>query len=250
MTNAAAASSSTPQASKEKSGPQRALEKLGLVRAIDLALHLPMRYEDETRVVPIAEVRDGSVAQVEGVVTDCQVQIRARRQLVVRIHDGHDDLVLRFLHFYPSHQKSLAVGRRVRVRGEARGGFFGLEMVHPSFKGVDADTPLPSALTPVYPTSAQLPQAYLRKAVAAALTRADLSELLPPETLPLRLWTLRAALEYLHHPAPNISLATLEDRSHPAWLRLKFDEILAQQLSQLQAKQERERQHAPRFTLR
>lgn len=250
MTNAAAASSSTPQASKEKSGPQRALEKLGLVRAIDLALHLPIRYEDETRVVPIAEVRDGSVAQVEGVVTDCQVQIRARRQLVVRIHDGRDDLVLRFLHFYPSHQKSLAVGRRVRVRGEARGGFFGLEMVHPSFKGVDADTPLPSALTPVYPTSAQLPQAYLRKAVAAALTRADLSELLPPETLPLRLWTLRAALEYLHHPAPNISLATLEDRSHPAWLRLKFDEILAQQLSQLQAKQERERQRAPAFALR
>ena len=160
MTNAAAASSSTPAAGQQKSGPQRALEKLGLVRAIDLALHLPMRYEDETRIVPIAELRDGSVGQVEGVVTDCQVQIRGRRQLVVRIHDGRDDLVLRFLHFYPSHQKSLAVGRRVRVRGEARGGFFGLEMVHPSFKGVDADTPLPSALTPVYPTSAQLPQAY------------------------------------------------------------------------------------------
>lgn len=250
MTNAAAASSSTPAAGKEKSGPQRALEKLGLVRAIDLALHLPIRYEDETRVVPIAELRDGSVAQVEGVITDCQVQIRARRQLVVRLHDGRDDLVLRFLHFYPSHQKSLAVGRRVRVRGEARGGFFGLEMVHPSFKGVDADTPLPSALTPVYPTSAQLPQAYLRKAVAAALTRADLSELLPPDTLPLRLWELRAALEYLHHPAPNVSLAALEDRSHPAWLRLKFDELLAQQLSQLQAKQERERQRAPQFELR
>ena len=250
MTNAAAASSSTPTAGKEKSGPQRALEKLGLVRAIDLALHLPIRYEDETRVVPIAELRDGSVAQVEGVVTDCQVQIRARRQLVVRLHDGRDDLVLRFLHFYPSHQKSLAVGRRVRVRGEARGGFFGLEMVHPSFKGVDADTPLPSALTPVYPTSAQLPQAYLRKAVAAALTRADLSELLPPDTLPLRLWELRAALEYLHHPAPNVSLAALEDRSHPAWLRLKFDELLAQQLSQLRAKQERERQRAPQFELR
>jgi ATP-dependent DNA helicase RecG len=250
MTNAAAASSSTPTAGKEKSGPQRALEKLGLVRTIDLALHLPIRYEDETRVVPIAELRDGSVAQVEGVVTDCQVQIRARRQLVVRIHDGHEDLVLRFLHFYPSHQKSLAVGRRVRVRGEARGGFFGLEMVHPSFKGVDADTPLPSALTPVYPTSAQLPQAYLRKAVAAALTRADLAELLPPELLPLHLWDLRAALEYLHHPAPNVSLAALEDRSHPAWLRLKFDELLAQQLSQLQAKQERERQRAPQFVLR
>ncbi len=250
MTNAAAASSSTPTAGKEKSGPQRALEKLGLVRAIDLALHLPIRYEDETRIVPIAELRDGSVAQVEGVVTDCHVQMRARRQLVVRIHDGHDDLVLRFLHFYPSHQRSLAVGQRVRVRGEARGGFLGIEMVHPTFKAVDHDTPLPTALTPVYPTSAQLPQAYLRKAVAGALTRAELSELLPPDTLPLRLWDLRAALEYLHHPAPNASLAALEDRSHPAWLRLKFDELLAQQLSQLQAKQERERQRAPRFALR
>ncbi|MBC8055567.1 MAG: ATP-dependent DNA helicase RecG, partial [Rhizobiales bacterium] len=117
-------------AAKDKSGPQRALEKLGLVRPIDFALHLPIRYEDETRIVPIASLRDGSSGQVEGIVSDCEVQIRGRRMLVVRVHDGHDDLVLRFLHFYPSHQKALAVGNRVRVRGEARGGFFGLEMVH------------------------------------------------------------------------------------------------------------------------
>jgi ATP-dependent DNA helicase RecG len=252
MTTPAASSSSTP-AGSQKSAPQRALEKLGLVRTIDLALHLPMRYEDETRVVTIASLRDGDVAQVEGAVTDCHVQIRARRQLVVRIHDGRDDLVLRFLHFYPSHQKSLAVGRRVRVRGEVRGGFLGLEMVHPSFKAVDDGTSLPAlptALTPVYPTSAQLPQAYLRKAIESALTRADLSEQLPPEVLPMKLWDLRAALEYLHHPAPNVSLAALEDHSHPAWLRLKFDELLAQQLSQLQAKLDRERQRAPHFALR
>jgi len=238
---------------KTSSAPQRALEKLGLVRAIDLALHLPMRYEDETRVVAIGELRDGDVAQVEGVVTDCHVQVRARRQLVVRLHDGRDDLVLRFLHFYPSHQKSLAVGRRVRVRGEVRGGFLGLEMVHPSFKAVDDGTALPAlptALTPVYPASAQLPQAYLRKAIEAALARADLSEQLPPEVLPMPLWELRAALGYLHHPAPNVSLAALEDHSHPAWLRLKFDELLAQQLSQLQAKLDREQQRAPDFALR
>ena len=158
-----------PVVGKEKSGPQRALEKLGLVRPIDFALHLPMRYEDETRIVPIASLREGGVAQVEGVVGECQVQQRGRRQLVVRMHDGSDDLVLRFLHFYPSQQKALAVGTRVRVRGEARGGFFGLEMIHPSFKIVAENTPLATALTPVYPTSAQLPQAYLRKAVAANL---------------------------------------------------------------------------------
>ncbi|MFZ2650759.1 MAG: ATP-dependent DNA helicase RecG [Burkholderiaceae bacterium] len=240
-TRAAAAKPGQP------SGPQRALEKLGLLRDIDLALHLPLRYEDETRIVPISQLRDGSVAQVEGVVRDCQVQVRARRQLVVRIHDGSHDLVLRFLHFYASTQRSFAAGQRVRVRGEARGGFFGLEMVHPSFKRVDTDTPLASALTPVYPSSAQLPQAYLRKAVAAALARADLDELLPAAILPTGLMGLREALNFLHHPDPQTSLATLQDRNHPAWQRLKFEELLAQQLSQLQAKRERARQRAPAF---
>jgi ATP-dependent DNA helicase RecG len=127
---------------KEKSAPQKALEKLGLVRDIDLALHLPLRYEDETRLVPIAQLRDGDSAQVEGTVRDSRVQFRARRQLVVQLaDDAGDELTLRFLHFYPSHQKTLAVGRRVRARGEVRGGFLGLEMVHPAFRAVDADTP-------------------------------------------------------------------------------------------------------------
>ena len=230
-----------------KSLPQRALEKLGLRRPIDLALHIPMRYEDETRLSTIASLRDGITAQIEGVVTDCEVQIRGRRQLVVRVHDGQDDLVLRFLHFFPSHQKALALGKRVRVRGEARGGFFGLEMVHPSFRAVDEGAPLPTALTPVYPTSAQLPQAYLRKAVAAGLARADLSELLPAEVVPRGMTSLREALTLLHHPPADASIAAIEDRSHPTWQRLKFEELLAQQLSQLQAQRERELQRAPRF---
>jgi ATP-dependent DNA helicase RecG len=236
-----------PVARQEKSGPQRALEKLGLVRPIDFALHIPMRYEDETRLVPIASLCDGSTAQVEGVVTHCELQLRGRRQLVVRLQDDSADLVLRFLHFYPSQQKALAVGHRVRVRGEARGGFFGLEMVHPVFKTVAEGAPLATALTPVYPTSAQLPQLYLRKAVAANLARADLAELLPPQAVPTGMMGLREALNFLHHPAPSVSTETLEDRSHPAWQRLKFEELLAQQLSQLQAKRERELQRAPRF---
>jgi len=95
-------------------------------------------------------------------------------------------------------------------------------------KVVAEDTPLATALTPVYPTSAQLPQAYLRKAVAANLARADLAELLPPEVVPRGLASLREALTFLHHPAPSVGMATLEDRSHPAWQRLKFEELLAQ----------------------
>jgi len=244
-----AASSPAPSAA-EKSAPQKAMEKLGLVRDIDLALHLPLRYEDETRITPIASLRDGDSAQVEGIVRECEIQFRPRRQLVVKLDDGSDALWLRFLNFYPNHQKTLAVGRRVRVRGEARGGFFGLEMVHPNFKGVDEDTPLAQALTPVYPTSATLPQAYLRKAVASGVQRADLSEIVPAALLPPGLMSLRDALRFLHHPSPDVSLATLEDHSHPAWQRLKFEELLAQQLSQLQAKQERALQQAPRFTVR
>jgi ATP-dependent DNA helicase RecG len=241
---------------KEKSGPQRAMEKLGLLRPIDLALHLPMRYEDETRIVCISSLRsnspENSTAQVEGVVSECEVSLRGRRQLVVRMHDGTDDLVLRFLNFYPAQQKTLCVGQRIRVRGEVRGGFLGLEMVHPSFKVVTDVTPLATSLTPIYPTSAQLPQAYLRKAVAAGLARADLTEILPPQllskALPAGLISLRDALTFLHQPDANVSLTTLENHSHPAWERLKFEELLAQQLSQLQAKRARNLQRAPPFT--
>ncbi|MEO8524607.1 MAG: ATP-dependent DNA helicase RecG [Caldimonas sp.] len=237
-----------------ESGPRRAvsaadkaLEKLGLVRDIDLALHLPLRYEDETRVVPIASLRDGETGQVEAVVSDSRVQFRPRRQLVVTLRDDSGDLVLRFLHFYPSQQKTLAKDRLIRVRGEARGGFFGLEMVHPSFKVVSAGAPLPTSLTPVYPSTVQLSQAVLRKAVAAGLARADIDEIVPPALMPPRLPSLREALRRLHEPTPGLDAQALEDRSHPAWQRLKFDELLAQQLSQLQAKRERERQRAPPF---
>ena len=235
---------------KEKSAPQKAMEKLGLVRDIDLALHIPLRYEDETRITPIGSLRDGDTAQVEGVVTECEVVFRPRRQLVVKLNDDSDELFLRFLHFYPNHQKTLAAGNRVRVRGEARGGFFGLEMMHPTFKSVDGETPLATALTPVYPSSATLPQAYLRKAVTSGLHRADLSELIPPALVPPGLLSLRESLRFLHQPTPDVSLSTLEDKTHPAWQRLKFEELLAQQLSQLQAKNERALQRAPRFTVR
>ena len=240
------------------SAPQKALRKLGLERAIDLALHLPLRYEDETKVVRLADAREGDAVQVEGTVTHSEITLRPRRQLLVTLDDGSDTCTLRFFTFYPSHQKALAVGARVRVRGEIRGGFMGRTMMHPAFHA--AGGALPDALTPVYPTSAQLPQAYLRKAVAGGLQRADLSETLPPELLQslqhslsgLRapLTSLREALFYLHHPRPDVSMAALEDRSHPAWQRLKAEELLAQQLSQLMAKRERDAFRAPALTTR
>ncbi|WP_332744364.1 ATP-dependent DNA helicase RecG [Hydrogenophaga sp.] len=236
-------------ARKPLSAPQKALHRLGLVRDIDLALHLPLRYEDETRIITLREARDGQLAQIEGTVTRSEITQRPRRQLLVTLDDGTDTCTLRFFNFYPAHQKTLAVGAQVRVRGELRGGFLGWTMVHPAFHAAGGE--LPDALTPVYPTSAQLPQAYLRKAVASGLNRADLGETLPPALLGglhavvRGTWTLRDALRYLHHPGPDVSLDALEDRSHPAWQRLKAEELLAQQLSQFTAKQERAALRAP-----
>jgi ATP-dependent DNA helicase RecG len=238
-----------PASPPAKSGPARAMERLGLRRDIDLALHLPLRYEDETRVERLATAREGMVVQVEATVAECRVESRPRRQLVAKVIDDEGrSLLLRFVHFYPSQQKALAPGVRLRVRGELRGGFLGREMVHPVVK--PAATPLPATLTPVYPTSAQLPQAYLRKAVASALTRAPLHEVLPATALPRGLPPLKEALHDLHHPPPGTALAALEDRSHPAWQRLKYEELLAQQLSQLTARQERAQLQAPALATR
>jgi len=122
--------------------------------------------------------------------------------------------------------------------------------MHPSFKSAQGDLPL--ALTPVYPTAAGLPQAYLRRAVQGGLARADLADTVPAENLYAiagqPAWSLRQALSFLHNPLPAVALTTLEDHSHPAWQRLKAEELLAQQLSQLQAKRERAALRAPALT--
>jgi ATP-dependent DNA helicase RecG len=233
-----------PKASSTRTGdPNAALAKLGLTRDIDLALHLPLRYEDETRIVKLRDAREGDTAQIEATVTACEIAYRPRRQLVVTVDDGSDTCVLRFFSFYPSMQKALAVGNRVLARGELKGGFLGWQMVHPACRAAGAA--LPQALTPVYSTTAGLPQAYLRKCVLAALARADLSDTLPPgfsDQMGLQpAWDLRNTLSFLHQPGPQTPLAALEDRSHPAWQRLKAEELLAQQLSQLESKRERDR---------
>jgi ATP-dependent DNA helicase RecG len=228
------------------SGPQKALKKLGLARDIDLALHLPMRYEDETQIVKLRDAREGDTVQIEATVTASEIAFRPRRQLVVTVDDGSDTCVLRFFSFYPSQQKALAPGTRVRLRGELKGGFLGWQMIHPSFKAAGGD--LPNALTPIYPTVAGLPQAYLRKVVLSGLKRADVSDTFPPgvtDKLKPMVWSLRDALAYLHEPPPDVSLASLEDRSHPAWQRLKAEELLAQQLSQLESKRGREALRSP-----
>lgn len=218
---------------------------------MELALHLPSRYEDETRLTSLSEAmfrRIGHI-QTEGVVTLSEIQYRPRRQLVVFISDGVNQLVLRFLHFYASQVKQLAVGKRVRARGELRQGFNGMEMVHPVYRIVDEDTPLPTALTPVYPASEGISQNFLRKAISDVLGKLDLTDTLPDFLLSqLNLAGFADSIRYLHNPPAGAKEKTLLDRTHPAWTRMKFDELLAQQLSMRRAQIARRRQRSNALT--
>jgi ATP-dependent DNA helicase RecG len=241
-------------APKKKSSPAKSLRtadklaRLGLSTDMSLVLHLPMRYVDETQVLTIREasLRHGLTVQVEGVVIDCDVQYRPRRQLVVKIRDDTAMLTLRFLNFYGSQATQMAVGKQLRVRGDMRHGFFGDEMVHPTVKPVDEDTPLPDALTPVYPAGEGLSQALLRKAITNAMTRIAWTDTLPAELrAQLNLMAFEPAIRLLHNPPPDVDENALVERSHPAWIRMKFDELLAQQLSMKRAQAARRQQGAP-----
>jgi ATP-dependent DNA helicase RecG len=218
------------------------LAKLGLTRDADLVLHVPLRWEDETRLTPIRELLPGETAQVQATVKDASIGYRPRRMLTLSVEDASGGVLgIRFLHFYPSHLKLFQPGETFRFIGEVRGGFLGLEMVHPRFSKAGDDTPLPSGLTPVYPTTAGLGQAALRKVVARAL-EAPIEDTLPAAWLnELKLPELDASIRLLHQPPRNAAMAELEARRHPAWQRLAFDELLAQQLSLAAARAQRRR---------
>ena len=242
--------------------PETVARKLGYREPAELILHLPLRYEDETRLTPIRDAKLGETVQVEGVVIHAEVQPRPRRQLVLEIREaaptpstppsplpegeGNNRLFCRLLHFYPNQLAQLKPGVRVRLFGEVRPGFFGEEMVHPRLRIVKPGTPLPNTLTPVYPSVAGLSQNAIRKAVASAFAEADLEESLPEALLKqLDLPPFGPTLARLHNPSPSVNLMALESRHDPAWRRLKFDELLAQQLSLRLAARQRHDRAAP-----
>ncbi len=215
---------------------QEKLSRLGIHNELDLILHLPIRYEDETHLFPISDAPSGQVVQIEGVIIHNEVVIRPRRQLVCQIEDSSGILVMRFLNFYGSQIKTYAVGKRVRLLGEIRTGFFGAEMVHPKCRIVRESESLAESMTPVYPTTAGLTQKILGKLIGQVLQDAQKTQALT-ETLPekivqkYRLAGLKESLMCLHNPPPDVSVEALQARTHPVWRRVKFDELLAQQLS-------------------
>ena len=251
-------------AAKASSGRRSAaslLARLGLHGPDDLVLHLPLRYEDETRLVPIGSLVHGSSAQIQATVTRAEVT-RGRRALQVWVNDGTGELQLRFLHFYPSQLTQLQPGRLVRAYGELRVGLFGREMVHPRYRMVSEDTPLPDRLTPVYPTVAGLGQATLRREIDRALADCRWQDTLPPTLLtalmsgsgdgkpasgrpgadPVAsllagLPPLLESLRLIHHPPPGTDLDALMERRTPACQRIVLEELVAQQLSLRRARQ-------------
>lgn len=208
------------------------LAKLNLKTEWDLVLHLPLRYEDETHLTPMADMRIGEQCMVAGEVIHQEVIIRNRRQLVVQLKgDGSHILFLRFIHFYPSQQKQLEVGKKVHVVGEIRSGFWGMEMIHPKVYDAQKKS-LSETLTPIYPTVSGLNQSTLRRIIGSALEQIDLQDSLPETIInKLNLPSFADAVRLLHAPPPEYSQAQLNNGSFPAWQRLKFDELLAQQLS-------------------
>jgi len=222
------------------------LAKLGLRSADDLALHLPHRYEDETRLTPPEAAPAGTPVLVEGKVLNAEVKYRPKRQLVVHA----EGLVLRFLNFYGSQlkqfQRAADEGGLVRAYGEVRPGFFGAEMIHPRYRVVPPGEPLPQALTPIYPTTAGLSQYALRKLVLQALDEAVLDDTLP-DAMRRRygLSGIAESVRSLHRPAPDAPTAELLERSSAEWRRVKFDELLAQQLSMRMAYRARRARAAP-----
>jgi len=223
------------------------LEKLGLRSRFDFVLHLPLRYEDETVLAdPKNAPPAGMPVQVQARVIRAEVAYRPRRQLIVHA----EGLGLRFFNFWGSQlkqfQRAAETGRLVRAFGELRAGFFGAEMAHPRYQFVDAQTPLPTALTPIYPTTAGVSQKEVRTAVLRALDEGGLEDTLPPALRKRHaLDGFAESVEILHRPPPGTDLAALADRSHPAWRRMIFDELLAQQLSMRLAYRKRRTHSAP-----
>ena len=189
-----------PRKKGEKLAPlSERLAKLGLNKDWDYVLHLPLRYEDETSLTPIARLEAGCTQQCEGEVIRCErIRRPSGEQLQAVVSDDTGSLYVRLLHFYPSQVKQLSVGQKVRLYGAVREGYFGLEMMHPKIRTALTGAALPTSLTPVYPAGEGITQTWLRKRIARALLDVEIKDLIPKTVLSeLKLPTLSDALRFL-----------------------------------------------------
>ncbi|PJG83452.1 ATP-dependent DNA helicase RecG [Caviibacterium pharyngocola] len=211
------------------------LSRLGIYNLQDLLFHLPLRYEDRTRITPIIDLRPEQYATIEGIVQTCEVQFGKRPVLTVSLSDGTSKIMLRFFNFNAGMKNSFQLGNRVKAFGEIKRGRFMAEIHHPEYQIVRDNSPLvlEETLTPIYATTEGLKQNTLRKLTdqaLALLAQMDIAELLPQAFNPYP-FHLKEALHILHRPPPDIALVLLEQGKHPAQLRLIFEELLAHNLA-------------------
>jgi len=225
-------------------GPSMAtkLERIGLLSVQDLLFHLPLRYEDRTRVTTVRDCLPGTHTNIIGEITNNQITHGKRRMLVVDLFDGTGNVQLCFFSFSASQKNSLSVGRTIRCYGEIKRGPRGLQIVHPEYRALDDDralTPMEETLTPVYPTTDGLKQISLRNLtdqVLIRLQRGQVEELLPASLFDEQ-YSLAQALAIIHRPPPEASTSQLENGKHPAQVRLIKEELLAHNLSMLKLRQ-------------
>ncbi len=214
------------------------LSRIGIQNVQDLLFHLPMRYEDRTRITPISDVRPESFATIEGYVQHTEVQFGRRPILSVTLSDGTSKIMLKFFNFNAGMKNSLATGVRVKAFGEIKRGRYMAEIHHPEYQIIRNNQPLALAetLTPIYSTTEGLKQASLRKMTEQALAvlqNVQVAELLPEQYNPHQ-YSLKEALALLHRPPPSVSAEVLEKGEHPAQKRLIFEELLAHNLAMQQ----------------
>ena len=236
--------SQVPLSTLKGVGPSLAekLEKIGLLSVQDMLFHLPLRYEDKTRVTTVRDLLVGTSTNIIGEITDNQITHGKRRMLVVTLHDGTGSIQLCFFSFSASQKNSLAIGKTIRCYGEVKRGPRGYQIVHPEYKSLDDDialTPVEETLTPVYPSTDGLRQVSLRSLTEQSLIRlqrGQVEELLPA-TIFNEQYSLSEALTIIHRPPPDVSVEQLEQGRHPAQQRLIKEELLAHNLSMLKLRQ-------------
>ncbi|MDP4943974.1 MAG: OB-fold nucleic acid binding domain-containing protein, partial [Alishewanella sp.] len=225
------------------------LAKLAIFSVQDLLFHLPLRYEDRTRLYPIADLQPLIHATVQGEVLSSEVQFGKRRSWLVTLQDGSGRITLRFFHFSAAQKNAVEKGSQLRCFGEVKRGHRGLEMLHPEYRVINpqhTEQQVAETLTPVYPTTEGLKQATWRNLTDAAL--AYLDRYAPAEYLAAHLlkqpWSLADALRYIHRPPPDAALTLLEEGKHPAQQRLILEELIAQQLSMYKLRSQAQQQQA------
>lgn len=225
------------------------LAKLAIFSIQDLLFHLPLRYEDRTRLYPIADLMPLLHATVQGEVQSSEVQFGKRRSWLVTLRDNSGSITLRFFHFSAAQKNAVEKGSLLRCFGEVKRGPRGLEMLHPEYRVLQdtiTESPVAETLTPIYPTTEGLKQATWRNLTDAALSYLD--RYAPDEYLPAELlrqpWSLADALRYIHRPPPDAALTLLEEGKHPAQQRLILEELIAQQLSMYKLRSQGQQQQA------